>query len=368
MRLIKLGWNSFFQHHFDQLKSRDLIPARIAQQHKNQYLIYTGDGELHAGVSGKLRHETSGHAGFPAVGDWVAVTARPEEDRAVIHCILPRAGKFTRKAVLAGGMPDAGGKTEEQVLAANIDTVFLVSGLDGDYNLRRIERYMTVAWDSGAAPVIVLNKTDLCAKVESVIEDIKSAIVGVPVLKVSAVDGQGLELLRDYLVEGKTAAFLGSSGVGKSTIINGLLGYERQRTNEVRERDDRGVHTTTYRELILLPTGGMVVDTPGLREIQAWTDEGGLSRTFSDIEALAEQCRFNDCRHEHEPGCAVRAAIESGELDEKRYQGYLKLQKETRQLSLRQDKKARRLNDKEWGKKINRVQKDKKELRKKGLI
>jgi len=368
MQLKELGWNNFFQQHFNQLDDQDLIPARIAQEHKNQYLIYTGEGELQARVSGKLRYETDGYGGFPAVGDWVAVQVRLDEGRATIHALLPRKSKFSRKAVLSGGMPDTGGKTEEQVLAANVDTVFLVSGLDGDYNPRRIERYLTIAWDSGAAPVIVLNKADLCEDVDSIVEEIEADIIGVPVLAISAASRQGLDRLREHLAEGSTVAFLGSSGVGKSTIINGLLGYERQKTRAVRERDDRGVHTTTYRELILLPGQGLVIDTPGLREMQVWSDDGGLARTFGDIEALAAQCRFKDCLHGSEPGCAVREAIESGELDERRFLNYLKLQREARQLSIRQDKKARRQANKEWGKKINQIQKGRKELKKKGLI
>lgn len=368
MKLEDLGWDSFFQQHFEESQSDGCIPARIAEEHKNGYYVFSTEGKLTAKVSGRLRYLTQDFGNFPAVGDWVAIEAHPEEEKATIHALLPRKSKFSRKAVLSGGTPKTGGKTEEQVLASNIDTVFLVSGLDGDFNLRRIERYVTIAWDSGATPVILLNKTDLCDDVDTKVRDVEASLIGVPILPISATKKEGFGLLRKYLGLGKTVAFLGSSGVGKSTIINTLLGYERQKTVAVREYDNKGVHTTTHREMILLPDGGLVIDTPGMREIQMWTDTEGITRTFKDIEELAEQCRFNDCLHGDEPGCAIQKAIDNGDLDAKRLQSYLKLQRELQHLSLRKDRKARHQASRIRAKKINHILKGREELRKKGLL
>ncbi|UCB52744.1 MAG: GTPase RsgA, partial [Candidatus Zixiibacteriota bacterium] len=220
MNLIELGWNSFFEQHFEQFRKQSLEPGRVASEHKDRYVVYCERGESMSEVSGKLRHVANSRAEFPAVGDWVAVAVRPDEGKATIHALLPRRSGFSRKAVLSGGMPDTGGKTEEQVLAANVDTVFLVCGLDGDFNLRRIERYLAVAWDSGTDPVVVLNKSDLCADVEAHIKEAESCAFGVPIHPLSAVKNEGLNVLREYLDVGKTAVFLGSSGVGKSTLIN----------------------------------------------------------------------------------------------------------------------------------------------------
>jgi ribosome biogenesis GTPase len=279
------------------------------------------------------------------VGDWVAIAARPEEGAATIHAVLPRKSRFSRKAV--------GGRTEEQMLAANVDTVLLVSGLDDDFNVRRIERYLTLAWEGGANPVIVLNKADLCEDIEGCLIKTESVAFGVPVLVVSAVDRQGLEDLRRHVGPGITSAFLGSSGVGKSSLINALLGEERQLVQAVRDDDSRGRHTTTRRELILVPDAGVVIDSPGLRELQLWIDEDSLKRSFEDVEEFVTQCRFGDCRHQSEPGCAVRAAIEDGTLDAARYRSYQKLQRELRHVARKQDQKARLLEKEKW-KKISR--------------
>lgn len=335
MNLIDLGWNDFFKAHFESTEIKNVIPARIAVQQKDRYVVFCENGELWAGVAGKFRHKATSKADYPTVGDWVTVTANPGEETAVIHSLMPRKSKFSRKAVMAGGPKYGDGKTEEQVLSANIDTVFIVSGLDGEYNLRRLERYVAVAWDSGTSPVVILNKSDLRDDVDEIVSEAETTIIGVPVHSVSALINDSLEILKDYLGVGRTVSFLGSSGVGKSTIINSLLGYERQKTGEVRESDSRGRHTTTYRELIVLPEGGILIDTPGMREIEIWGDEDGLSKAFDDIEELAARCRFNDCSHGNEPGCAVNEALESGELDGKRFQNYLKLQKELRRLALR---------------------------------
>ncbi|HEQ98456.1 MAG TPA: ribosome small subunit-dependent GTPase A [candidate division Zixibacteria bacterium] len=356
MNLSDIGWNDYFESLFHKYREKDLVPFRVSQEHKSRYVILGEAGELSAEISGKFRHEALGKSDFPAVGDWVAVSPRPDEGTGTIHAILPRKSAFSRKV--------AGNETEAQVVAANIDTVFLVSGLDNEFNPRRIERYLTLAWECGASPVILLNKSDLCEDVEAKVSELDSISFGIPIVPISARNRTGLDDLRKSIGRGMTAAFLGSSGVGKSTIINGLLGYERQFVNEVREDDSRGRHTTTYRELIHLPGGGILVDTPGMREIQLWGDESGLSHVFDDIEAFASQCKYRDCSHNGEPGCAVEKALENGSLDKKRWSNYQKLQKELRFLAVRQDKKEARRQQREWDKKIRQYHQQMKELRK----
>lgn len=340
--LAQLGWDEHFSTNFEPYRAEGVIPGRIERENRNLYLAATDQGRIEAEVSGRFRNEARTRADFPAVGDWVVMKHSQGQGRAIIQAILPRKTCFSRKAVLSGGMPDMGGRTDEQVLAANIDTVFLVSGLDGDFNLRRIERYVTVAYNSGATPVIVLNKADLCHNLEEHLAEAESIAFGVPILPVSAATGDSLESLGEYITMGRTVAFLGSSGVGKSTIINALLGEERLRTEAVSEHDSRGRHTTSYREMIVLPGGGVVIDTPGMREIQLWGDETDLARAFDDIESLAGQCRFSDCGHAGEPGCAVQAALDSGELDAGRLANYIKLQKEIRHLARRKNKQLSR--------------------------
>lgn len=362
MNLIELGWNSFFEKHFEQFEKQGLKPGRVAREHRQRYVVYSEYGELIAEVSGKIRHAACSRGDFPAVGDWVAIAVRPHERRATIQALLPRTSSFSRKAVLSGGMPDTGGKTEEQILAANVDTAFLVSGLDGNFNLRRIERYLAVAWDSGADPVVVLNKSDLCSNVEAHIKEAESCAFGVPIYALSAVKNEGLNALREYLDVGKTGVFLGSSGVGKSTLINSLLGDDRLKVCPVRESDGRGRHTTAGREMILLPTGGIVIDTPGMRELAMWNDDEGLKKTFDDIEQLAARCRFRNCSHQHEPGCAVQDALTGGTLDPGRLQSYTKLLKELKYLATRKDQRARLDNEKIW-KKISQWSKARKKLK-----
>jgi len=343
MNLCQLGWNDFFDTGFAPHRIRNLKPARVARRDKLSWLVYTELGELTAGISGRLRSEIADSGGWPTVGDWVAVAVRPGEGAATIQATLPRKNSFTRKAASSGGMPDSGGRTDEQVLAANIDTLFLVSALDGDFNVRRVERYLLAAYDCAARPVIVLNKADLCDNTESRLVELESVAYGADICIVSATAGDGMESLSPFLVEGSTVALLGSSGVGKSTIINQLLGAERQTTAAVRESDSRGRHTTTSRELIIMPNGGILIDSPGIRELQLWSTETSLARAFDDIESFAGHCRFRDCRHHGEPGCAVEAAIRAGDLDEKRFQSYRKLQKELQRLERRQSGLERHL-------------------------
>jgi ribosome biogenesis GTPase / thiamine phosphate phosphatase len=341
MNLIELGWNDFFAAHFNEYEDKELIPGRIVKEFTHSYSVLTDIGEFPAEVTGRFRHEAHAPGDYPAAGDWVLLKPTTTNDKAMIHVRLPRQSFFSRKAVRAGGVGYGPGRTEEQVLAANIDTVFLVAGLDGDCNPRRLERYLMVAWNSGAQPVVVLNKADVCEQRDLVVQEIEAIALGVPVHLTSATGGDGVSELRQYTAVGQTVAFIGSSGVGKSTLINSLIGFERMPTGEVREDDKRGRHTTTHRELIPLPGGGMLLDTPGMREIQAWGDEGGLKRTFEDVEAFTGLCRFRDCRHQGEPGCAIAEAIEAGDLARERFESYQKLKRERKIMAVRKDQRAK---------------------------
>lgn len=293
----------------------DLTVCRVVLQEKDLYHVIHKDGMMQAQVSGKFRYDAITVSDFPAVGDYVMADITGG-DRAVIHNVLPRTSVFIRKA--------AGKSNTEQVVAANIDTVFLCMSLNNDFNIRRIERYMTAAWDSGAVPVVLLTKTDLCDEVDAKIAQIESVAVGVDIITTSVTEPDGYSQITPYLKVGKTLAFVGSSGVGKSTLINHLLGDDRLDTNGLRN-DDKGRHTTTHRELLMLPSGTMVIDTPGMREMGMWDSREGLSAAFEDIEELSAKCRFKNCTHKSEPGCAVQAAIKNGELSEERLSSYEKL-------------------------------------------
>jgi len=343
-KLEDFGWSPFFQDHFQGLKIPGTIPARVVSESRGSFRVYSRHGELTARISGKMQYRAGEEKQYPAVGDWVAVRPLLNERKGIIHAVLPRKSKFSRKV--------AGERTEEQVVSANVDTVFIVSGLDGgrNLNLRRIERYLTLAWSSGATPVIVLNKVDLCPDAGPYIRSVEGIAPGISVHPVSAKKRIGLDALRNYLARGNTAAFLGSSGVGKSALINALLGVEKQQTGEVRGDDRMGRHTTTKRELILIPGGGMVIDTPGMREIQLWAGEEDLQGTFHDIEALAKLCRFSDCSHNVESGCAVIEAVNRGELDPARLESYRKLQNELKYLASREENGARLYEKLKWKK------------------
>jgi len=340
LELDKLGWTSSLEEAFEAFGSAGLVPGRVSAGYTHLYRVLTRDGEWLAEVTGRFRHEAQGPEAFPAVGDWVALRPRPGEERAQVHAVLPRKSAFVRKA--------AGSATEAQVLAANVDSVFLVAGLDGDFNPRRIERALVLAWESGASPVVLLNKADLGGDVDTRRLEMEAAAPGVPVHVVSGRRGDGIEALEPYLAPGQTVALLGSSGVGKSTLVNRLLGEDRQPTAEVRPHDQRGRHTTTYRELIVLPGGAVLVDTPGLREIQLWATEEGLASAFDDVARLAEGCRFRDCGHRGEPGCAVQAAVVAGELAEERLQSHHKLQAELRHLEVKADLGLQRAQKARW--------------------
>lgn len=335
--LEKLGWTTDLATRFAPLAREGLAPARVAVVHKDLYGLYAPTGELWAEVSGRLRHRSTSQADLPVTGDWVAIQPRPAEGRATIQSVLPRRSLFSRKA--------AGAVTEEQAVAANADAVFLVCGLDRDFNVRRIERALILAAESGAPPVVVLTKADLCDDASVRKEEVERIVDAVPVLVASAVTGQGMEVLATYAGPGLTVALVGSSGVGKSTLVNRLLGRDAQTTAEVRVHDGRGRHTTTRRELIAVPHGGWIIDTPGLRELQLWADEQALPAAFADLDALRAECRFRDCRHESEPGCAVLAALADGRLPAERFASFVKLRKEVRHLALRQDAWARQVEN-----------------------
>jgi ribosome biogenesis GTPase / thiamine phosphate phosphatase len=330
MELPELGWHAGLDAAFLPFAAAGLEPARVAVAYGATFRVYTRDGDELADLAGRLRHEAASRRDLPAVGDWVAVKRTSiEGGRATIQGVLPRKSLFSRKA--------AGDETTEQILAANVDTAFLMTGLDRDFNLRRIERYLVMTWESGASPVVVLNKADLEGDLDARRDDAQAVALGVPILVISARERTGLEQLDQYLQPGQTIVVLGSSGVGKSTLINRLLGEDRLRTREVREDDQRGRHTTTHRELVRLPSGALLIDTPGMRELQLWSSDTGVVEAFDDIAALAEDCHFADCGHETEPRCAVKQAVAEGRLDVARLENYHKLQKELSYLATRQD-------------------------------
>jgi ribosome biogenesis GTPase / thiamine phosphate phosphatase len=312
--LEAFGWSPFFAEAFEPYEPEGLTPARVAVQERGAVVLFTTAGTAQA----------RGHA---VAGDWVAF----DGERGEIRAVLPRRTRFARKEPWL---------TEEQVVAANVDMAFLVTDCGRDFKPRRLERYLTATWDSGADPVIVLTKSDLADDLSETVAEAEAVAFGVPVHAVSSVTGDGIEALDDHLIPGRTVVLLGSSGVGKSTLANRLLGEEVLATGDLR-RDGRGRHTTTHRELVLLPSGALLLDTPGMRELQLWADESALEETFADVAELAAQCRFSDCAHGSEPGCAIRGALAEGTLPEVRWESYRKLQRELRSLAIKQDARLR---------------------------
>ncbi|HET9371523.1 MAG TPA: ribosome small subunit-dependent GTPase A [Vicinamibacterales bacterium] len=329
--LIALGWSDEWQAKFDAVAPEGAVPARVCLEHNHVFRLAAEAGELLAETAGRIKHRAVGRHELPAVGDWVVVRPDPTGGRALIVAVLPRRTWFSRKA--------AGRETTEQVVAANIDVVWLVFGLDAAVNARAIERYLVVAERSGARPVVVLNKSDLVDDVGAAVAEATLAAGAAPVVAVSTKTGFGLDRLERDLRPGMTLALLGPSGAGKSSIVNQLIGREALLTGDVRDWDRRGRHTSVHRQLMMRESGGLIIDTPGMREVALW-ETAPVVDSFADIAALADACRFRDCRHDREPGCAVKAAVESGQLDAERHASFLKLQSEQQELADRRDERS----------------------------
>jgi ribosome biogenesis GTPase / thiamine phosphate phosphatase len=327
--LAALGWDAAFARDFAAFEAEGRVPARVVAEHRDRYVVAGAEGERPAVLAGRLRHQARTRDDLPAVGDWVAADAG--SGTAAIHAVLPRRSAFRRKV--------AGEATEAQVLAANVDVALVAAALPADLNERRMERYLGLAWESGAVPVVVLTKADLSDDVDAAVRAVRAVAPGVEVVATSAARGDGLDALARSLRPGRTAVLLGSSGAGKSTLANRLTGGEVMRTGAVRD-DGRGRHTTTHRQLVRLAGGALLIDTPGMRELQLWSADAGLDAAFADVEALAARCRFGDCAHEGEPGCAVRAAVQAGRLDAERLASWHRLRRELARLELRQDQAA----------------------------
>jgi ribosome biogenesis GTPase len=336
--LERYGWSETLQREY--VIEPGLLPARVIIQQRGLYVVVCALGEMTASLSGRFMRDAA-EGDFPVAGDWVAVAARPNEGRATIRQLLPRAGVFRRRAA-GPGAPRA------QVVAANVDIALLLASLNADLSARRMERYLAAAWEGNADPVIVLTKSDVCDDVEPLRAAIEAVAFGVPVHVISALTGDGLAVLAQHLTVGKTAVLLGSSGVGKSTLVNALAGKTLMHTQAIVEGDSLGRHTTTHRELILLPSGALILDTPGMRELGLWEADSGVSTAFADVETLAAACRFHDCRHGSEPGCAVQAALADGSLDRARWNSFGKLQRELAFEERKNDPRARAEARKVW--------------------
>lgn len=347
MSLYEYGWNKNLEQEMLNINLKNGVPGRIIADYGQNLRIITEVGEILVERSGNSRTETL----QIAVGDWVLLE-RNDGYNASVKYVLTRKTKFSRAA--------AGTETKEQIVAANVDTVFLIQSLNKDFNMRRLERYLIATWESGAMPVIVLTKADLCEDLPDKMAKVYATAPGVEVHSVSCVSGEGIETLKKYFGPGKSIALLGSSGVGKSTLVNTLAGEELLKTQAIREDDSKGRHTTTHRELVLLPEGGLILDTPGMRSLALWEADTGMEIMFGDVEELVKVCRFNDCKHGNEPGCAVREALETGKLETKRWDSWVKLQKELAYIEAKKDGKQRSLDKQLW----KQISKEQKEIRK----
>jgi len=354
--LKRLGWNSYFDALWRDREQLEWLPARVISQQRGLWRIAGDFAECWAETSGTLRAASETGGDWPAVGDWVAAEMLSGGGRPLIHKVLPRRSKFVRKV--------AGRRLEEQVIAANVDTAFVVMALDGDFNVRRLERYLAQCFDSGAKSIVVLNKSDDCGDLAARVAEVESIAAGVPIFSVSARTGDGMDALDSFLVSGQTIVLLGSSGVGKSTLVNHFLQREAQAVQAVRASDSRGRHTTTSRELFALPGGALLIDTPGLRELQLWDATEGVEQAFSDIKELAAQCRYGNCGHTSEPGCAVQAAITEGRLHADRLESQRKLHREQEFLRRKVDPEAQK-QEKERVKELHRGARQKYEQRRK---
>lgn len=337
--LRELGWDEAYAEQFAPFAAEGFVPGRVSIQHRGAYDVLTEHGELRCDIRGRLFEEAGSAADLPAVGDWVAVMVHATDDTGTVEALLPRRSRFSRKTAWQA--------TEEQVIAANVDIVFLTTSLNDDLNPRRLERYLVLGRESGARPVVLLTKADLHPDVAEAVREVREVASDVTVIPISSRTGVGLDEVRDLLRPGVTAALLGSSGVGKSTLVNTLAGEQVLDTREIRD-DGKGRHTTTHRELVRLPGGALIVDTPGMRELQLWVADEALEETFTDVTSLFEHCRFSDCAHDQEPGCAVKAALADGSLSGERWESYLKLEAELAHLDRRLDKRAQSAERKRW--------------------
>lgn len=347
--LSQLGWNEFFQNQFQVFREQNFIPGRIAVENKQRYILYTSMGKFPGEITGKLLYSSEASE-LPKTGDWVIAVLFEDEEKAIIHSVLKRKSKLSRKV--------ADRKTEEQVIAANVDYVFIVQSMDNNFNIRRLERYVVSAFESNIQPVIILNKIDLTSESLLRKKEAVERFSDIPVLLTDALTGTGIEGIKNILCRGKTGVFAGSSGVGKSTIINYLMGKEILQTSEVSSSVNKGKHTTTRRELLIIPNGGIVIDTPGMREFQLWNVDDGINQVFDEIEIISRECKFSNCTHTKEAGCAVLKALVKGIIDEAKLQSYYKLQKEIRYLEEKQDEKGflkRKEREKKIGKAIKQL-------------
>ncbi|MGI6122563.1 MAG: ribosome small subunit-dependent GTPase A [Acetivibrionales bacterium] len=344
MIIKEYGWDEHFNRELQKIDNDTLLPllpARVLADYGQMLRVITDKGEL-------LVNRPISNIQL-AVGDWIALEQSTNPESYSIYTVFPRKTKFSRAA--------AGMEVKEQIVAANVDTVFILQSLNRDFNMKRLERYLISTWESGATPVVVLTKSDCCDDVAEKMAEAYNTAPGVDIYSISCITQEGIDDIRKYLIPGKTVALLGSSGVGKSTLVNTLVGKEILKTQEIREDDNRGRHTTTHRELFLLPGGGLILDTPGMRSLSLWEADTGMEMMFGDIEELINLCRFHDCTHQSEPGCAVIKALESGELEQKRWNSWQKLQKELNHLEAKKEGKQRQI-EKQWGKQIAKLQKE----------